>query len=80
MSNVEITTNNTESEIFGQKAGIISRVFGCWHLKMSRPVTTKNTTYRFCPKCGMRRKYNLETFQSQGSFYSPPTDENLYYV
>jgi hypothetical protein len=80
MSDAEITGNSSGTETFGERAGILSRVFGCWHLKMSRPVTTKNTTYRFCPKCGMRRKYDLETFRSKGSFYSPPTDGDLYYV
>lgn len=63
-----------------QKQSVIKRIFGCWHLKLSRPTTTNNTTYRYCVKCGMRRNYDLETFELKGGFYNPPISKEIYFV
>ncbi len=71
---------NAEKEIFGEKVGIFARVFGCYHARMSRPVTTKNITYRYCPSCGIRRRYNLEFYRSEGAFYYPATNTDLHHV
>ncbi len=71
---------NIEHEILGEKQSVVKRLFGCWHLKLSRPKTTNNVTYRYCVKCGMRRNFDLETFKSEGSFYSPPIPKERYFV
>jgi|GEM_PF-1717257 len=47
------------------------RIFSCWHLKMSRPITRGRETYRSCVRCGMRREFDLETWTLKGRFYSP---------
>ncbi len=52
----------------------ISRVFNCWHTRMSRPVTHGRETYRACLRCGMRRKFDLQTWKSTGRYYSPSVD------
>ena len=71
---------NAEAEIFGEKVGLLARIFGCHHPRMSRPVTTENITYRFCPTCGIRRRYNLETFKAEGAYYYPAKTEELHHV
>ena len=59
---------------------LAARILGCWHLKISRPITTEKITYRYCTKCGMRQKYDMKKFKSVGSFYSPRIKENLHFV
>lgn len=74
------TENKSNNEVFGKSVGIMSRVFGCWHRRMSRPVTTKNTTYRFCPSCGIRRAYDIKEFKFKGKFYYPKNNKELHHV
>lgn len=69
-----------ENEIFGEKVGLFTRVFGCHHPRMSKPVTLQNITYRFCPSCGIRRRYNLEKFRSEGAFYYPSKNKELHHI
>ena len=57
-----------------------ARVFGCWHKRMSRPITKKNTTYRYCVKCGLRRNYDLKNSEYTGAFYAPAIAEDLHFV
>ena len=71
---------NVHEEIFGEKVGLIARVFGCRHSRMSMPVTTKDVTYRFCPTCGIRRRYDLETSRLRGSYYYPAHNEEFHYI
>lgn len=59
---------------------ITARIFGCWHMKMSRPITKKDITYRYCVKCGLRRNYDLKNSASVGSFYAPSIKEDLHFV
>jgi hypothetical protein len=66
--------------IFGERQGMFKRVFGCWHLKLSRPTTTNHVTYQYCVKCGMRRNYDLDSFEPTGSFYLPPIAKNIHFV
>ncbi len=72
--------SNIQEEVFGEKVGFMSRVFGCWHGRMSKPVTTREITYRFCPNCGIRRRFDLDTFQTHGSYYYPSNGNNLYKI
>jgi hypothetical protein len=47
------------------------RIFGCWHLNMSRPISRGNESYRSCLACGARRRFDLEQWEMVGSFYFP---------
>ncbi len=50
---------------------VVTRMTGCWHLRMSWPFTRGNETYRACLRCGMRRGFDLEAWKSSGPFYAP---------
>lgn len=69
-----------QSEIFGDKVGILARIFGCRHSRMSRPVTTSAVTYQYCASCGVRRKYNVTTFKPERDFYFPANVADLHHV
>ena len=47
----------------------VGSLFGCWHRRMSWPITRDGQTYRACVKCGMRRKFDPKTWKTFGSFY-----------
>lgn len=51
-----------------------SRLFGCWHLKMSRPRTRGRESFRVCLRCGMHRAFDVERWRSNGRFYAPPVE------
>ena len=48
---------------------LVGTLFGCWHRRMSWPMTRDGQTYRACVKCGVRRKFDPKTWKSFGSFY-----------
>jgi hypothetical protein len=48
---------------------LVGTVFGCWHRRMSWPITRDNQTYRACLKCGVRRNFDSNTWKTVGSFY-----------
>ncbi|HEY6802330.1 MAG TPA: hypothetical protein VI306_02020 [Pyrinomonadaceae bacterium] len=52
----------------------VRRIFSCWHLRLARPVTHGQESYRACLRCGMRRKFDLENWKSSGRFYTPVVD------
>jgi hypothetical protein len=56
---------------------LIGRVFGCWHWKMSRPITRGRESYRVCLRCGMHRAFDVERWRSTGRFYAPPVERSL---
>lgn len=60
------------SQVFGQKMGLLTRLFGCWHENLSRPFTEGNTAYRSCLNCGARKQFNPDTLETYGNFYCPP--------
>ncbi len=66
--------------VFGEKVGLIGKIFGCWHEEMSRPFSQERIAYRTCMKCGARKQFNSETLQTHGAFYFPPLvgAENLF--
>ena len=79
----EKLTPKVDKSVFGEKMGIIAKLFGCWHNNISRPFVQGNTAYRCCLECGARRQFNPETLETYGAFYFPPaarTAENLYQV
>ena len=49
--------------------GLLSRLFICWHWRMSWPITRDNKTYRTCLKCGICREFDPQTWKSFGPFY-----------
>ena len=67
----ESIINRTEGE-FGGKIGLFSKLFGCWHKKLSRPFTNKKGSYRACLDCGARKRFSTETLRTFGPFYYPP--------
>lgn len=58
--------------VFGQKVGILTKLFGCWHENISRPFTQGKTAYRSCLNCGARKPFNTETLKTHGKYYFPP--------
>jgi len=50
---------------------LVSKIWSCWHRKMSRPFTHDGETYRVCLKCGMRREFDLKTWKTGHSYYFP---------
>lgn len=67
----EETINRTIST-FGDKIGVFGKLFGCWHKSLSRPFTSKNSSYRACLNCGARKKFDTNTLKTSGPFYYPP--------
>jgi hypothetical protein len=63
---------NRTSDAFGNKIGIVAKIFGCWHKQLSRPFTDKNKSYRACLDCGARKRFDAETLKTFGPFYYPP--------
>ena len=65
---IDLTPQN-----FGEKVGILTTLFGCWHKEMSRPFTNKKVSYRACTSCGARKKFDTSNFKTLGTFYYPPS-------
>ena len=64
-------TKRNEDGVFGNKLGLMTTLFGCWHKNVSRPFNQKNTVYRSCLDCGARKPFNPETLKTYGNFYFP---------
>ena len=58
---------------FGDKIGVVASLFGCWHKRLTRPISDKHTSYRACLDCGARKKFDTEEFRTFGPFYYPPS-------
>lgn len=63
---------NRTSGSFGDRIGIMASLFGCWHKRLTRPISDKNNSYRACLDCGARRKFDPNAFKTSGPFYYPP--------
>ncbi len=72
VSIAEAIINRTDGA-FGQKIGLVAKLFGCWHKDLSRPFTNRRASYRACLHCGARKKFDAKTLQTFGPFYHPPT-------
>ena len=48
---------------------LVGRLFGCWHRRLSWPITRDRQTYRACLKCGMCRSFDPKAWKSFGPFY-----------
>jgi hypothetical protein len=56
-------------ELTAQVSGWITRLFGCWHVEMSRPFTRDGESYRACLECGARRKFDSTRWEMVGAYY-----------
>ncbi len=65
-------------DLVGKMGRAAARVFGCWHVNMSRPFSRGNETYRTCLSCGARRRFDLEQWETVGSFYYAERNSGLY--
>lgn len=53
---------------------LIRWIFGhCVHSKLSLPLGGYTDPYRSCVKCGARRSFNPNTWETYGRFYYPKT-------
>jgi hypothetical protein len=57
------------SSVGGRIGNLMARVFGCWHVELSRPFSHDGRAYRSCLRCGAQRQFNLSNWQMQGNFY-----------
>ena len=63
---------NRTKGVFGNKIGLMGKLFGCWHKHLSRPFTNRSASYRACLQCGARKRFDTETLKTFGPFYYPP--------
>lgn len=61
-----------DPKVFGEKVGIITSLFGCWHKDLSRPFMRGKTAYRTCLECGSRKPFDPNTLKTLDGFYHPP--------
>jgi hypothetical protein len=54
---------------FKPLVSFMTRIFGCWHIHMGRPITADRETYRACLDCGARRRFDSDSWTTQGPFY-----------
>lgn len=52
---------------------MVSKIWTCWHRKMSRPFTRDGKTYRVCLRCGVQRHFDLEQWKTKGNYYREKT-------
>ena len=67
------------SSMTGRIADWMARVFGCWHMEMSRPFSHQGQAYRVCVDCGAHRKFNLGNWEMQGDFYYQRASTSQFY-
>ena len=67
-----LTDREVDQRVFGEKVGLIGKIFGCWHEDMSRPFSREKIAFRSCLKCGARKQFDSETLETFGGFYFPP--------
>jgi hypothetical protein len=68
------------SSLTAKIGGLMARVFGCWHLEMSRPFSHQGQAYRVCVSCGAQRKFNLGNWEMQGNYYYQRAATSQFYA
>ena len=63
-------TNGRAWKLGASLRSALRRVFWCRHSSMSRPFTRDGRTYRVCLRCGMRRDFDLTSWNMFGPFYT----------
>lgn len=56
-------------EVTGILANWLTRIFGCWHVEMSRPFTRDGESYRACLDCGAHRRFDTAKWELVGAYY-----------
>jgi len=51
---------------------------GCWHRKMSWPLSVHGSSYRVCLGCGIKRLFDEPTFTSYGPYSYDLNDLNAW--
>ena len=64
----KLVITNASSQI-GGIGGFLTKMFGCRHKEMSRPLSLYGQTYRTCLACGARRQFNLKNWEMEGDYY-----------
>lgn len=79
-NNIASALINRTTGSFGEKIGLMASLFGCWHRRLTRPISGKEGAYMACLDCGARKKFDIEDFRTSGPFYYPPsvTSNDLY--
>jgi len=54
-----------------KKIGFLGSLFGCWHKRLTRPMSDKESTHQTCVECGARRQFDAAKFKAFGPFYYP---------
>jgi hypothetical protein len=62
---------STRSDERIRKIGFFGAVFGCWHKRLTRPISDNESTYQSCVECGARRRFDTESYSASGPFYYP---------
>ena len=57
------------TSVTGKISDLVARVFGCWHMEMSRPFSHQGHAYRVCLDCGAQRQFNLSNWKMHGNYY-----------
>ena len=63
--------------VLGEKIGLMTSLFGCWHENISRPFTLGKSGYRSCLNCGARTTFDPETLTTGKVFYYPPVVKKI---
>ena len=66
------TKEQPDERAFGKKLGLVTRLVGCRHERISRPFGSGNGSYRSCLSCGARKPFNPRTLETSSTFYCPP--------
>ncbi len=61
-----------DKSVFGEKVGLLGKLFGCGHREVSRPFILGKTAYRTCLSCGARKRFDTQNLETFGGFYYPP--------
>ena len=61
-----------DERAFGKKLGLLTKLIGCSHERISRPFGSGKASYRSCLSCGARKPFNTETLETSSTFYCPP--------
>ena len=70
--NVRSRETVLDEKVFGKKLGLVSRLLGCSHPRLTRPFSTGGSAYLSCLECGARKHFNARTLETSRSFYQPP--------
>ena len=73
--NLKFRETVLDEKVFGTKMGLVARLLGCPHRRLTRPFGTGGTAYMSCLECGARKPFNPDTLESSRNFYRPPAIE-----